>query len=180
MVSCNDEERGQLCRGSTASSRREESGGAWVQVHVGGMWMYRLMVQWESDGVVMITRRPHRRAGISRGAAKGRKRHDSGPYIGTMDTYIRACGLLDDSQVLTSPLERYGIESPLTPPNLVFGLPLSHTPMPHTNIAILPCRTSQSWQRRGPNGADSPTQLSSARPSTTHQFNHFKSIPYLP
>lgn len=50
--------------------------------------MYRWMVQWESDGVVMITRRPHRRAGISRGAAKGRKRHDSGPYI---HTYIHRC-----------------------------------------------------------------------------------------
>lgn len=38
------------------------------------------------------------RAGISRGAAKGRKRHDSGPYI---HTYILGgiFSLLDDSQV---------------------------------------------------------------------------------
>lgn len=121
------------------------------------------------------------RAGISRGAAKGRKRHDSGPYI---HTYILFSACLTTRKFSNESSEDTsipdGIESPLTPPNLVSGLPLSHTPMPHTNIAILPCRTSQSWQRRGPNGADSPTQLSSARPSTTHQFNHFKSIPYLP
>lgn len=37
-----------------------------------------------------------------------------------------------------SPLKRYvcGIESPLTPPNLVSGLPLSHTPMPHINMHL--------------------------------------------
>lgn len=78
VVSRNDEERGQLCSGSTASSRREESGGAWVQVDVGGMWMYRWMyrwmLQWESDGVVMITRRPHR---CGRASAVARQKEES-------------------------------------------------------------------------------------------------------
>lgn len=79
MVSRNDEERGQLCSGSTASSRREESGGAWVQGHVGGCrwmyrWMYRWMLQWESDGVVMITRRPHR---CGRASAVARQKEES-------------------------------------------------------------------------------------------------------
>lgn len=78
VVSCNDEERGQLCSGSTASSRREESGGAWVQVDVGGMrmyrWMYRWMLQWESDGVVMITRRPHT---CGRASAVARQKEES-------------------------------------------------------------------------------------------------------
>lgn len=135
-------------------------------------------IRWRSDDYKAST---YMRAGISRGAAKGRKRHDSGPYI---HTYILFSACLTTRKFSNESSEDTsipdGIESPLTPPNLVSGLPLSHTPMPHINIAILPCRTSQSWQRRGPNGADSPTQLSSARPSTTHQFNHFKSIPYLP
>lgn len=53
-------------------------------------------IRWRSDDYKAST---YMRAGISRGAAKGRKRHDSGPYI---HTYILGgiFSLLNDSQVL--------------------------------------------------------------------------------
>lgn len=43
-------------------------------------------IRWRSDDYKAST---YMRAGISRGAAKGRKRHDSGPYIHVHTYYFQ-------------------------------------------------------------------------------------------